>query len=167
VDVRDYFLQPGRPTRPPETPRVGTPGRSLPCLCFYLYRSSTRLACYCHKTPRFAGHIRSPVVPSTSPSVCLSVLLSVNKSWLSRQRPLRHGEQTNFRLIIYSHSSANPANLVKIGPLDVELISLTAVVNNKKQQQSGRLNYFITVANKLSPRGRRDDMLPADGNYIQ
>ena len=85
---------------------------------------------------------------------------------MPRQRPLRHGKQTNFKLIIHSHSSVNPANLVKIGPLDVELISLTAVVNNKKQQQiagrtvqqPGGLNYFITIANKLSPWGRRDSI---------
>jgi len=98
----------------------------------------------------------------------LSSAEKANKSWLPRQRPLRHGKQTNFKLIIHSHSSANPVNLVKIGPLDVELISLTAVVNNKKQQQiagrtvqqPGGLNYFITIANKLSPWGRRDSIPP-------
>jgi len=43
-----------------------------------------------------------------------------DKNWLPRQRPLR-SRKTNFRPLIYSRSSTNPANLVKIGPVGVEI----------------------------------------------
>ena len=43
------------------------------------------------------------------------------------QCPLRI-RYTNFRSFIYSHSSTNPTNLVKIGLVDVETIGLTEIV---------------------------------------
>jgi len=46
------------------------------------------------------------------------------QNWLPRQRPLGN-RKPNFRSFIHSHSSTNPANLVKIGPVDVEMIGLT------------------------------------------
>jgi len=36
-------------------------------------------------------------------------------------------EKNNFRSFIYSQSSTNPANFVKIGPVDVETIGLTEI----------------------------------------
>ena len=54
-----------------------------------------------------------------------------NKSWLPWQRPLRD-RKTNFRLITYSHSSTNPANLAKIGQVDVERNCLKGIVKNKQ-----------------------------------
>jgi len=50
------------------------------------------------------------------------------------------GRKTNLRLIIYSHSSTNPKNLEKIGPVDFEINGLKKSFkifkkkNNKKQQ---------------------------------
>jgi len=44
-----------------------------------------------------------------------------NKNLLPRQHPLRN-KKTNFRSFIYSRSSTNPANLVKAGPVDVDII---------------------------------------------
>jgi len=35
--------------------------------------------------------------------------------------------KTNFRLVIYSCSSTNPANLAKIGPVGAEIIGLTRI----------------------------------------
>ena len=54
----------------------------------------------------------------------LSSLMS-NKNWLLWQCLLRDRE-TNFRLVIYSHSSTSP------GPIDVEMVGLTEIVNNIK-----------------------------------
>ena len=59
-----------------------------------------------------------------------------NKDWLPWQRPLMRDRETSFRSIIYSHSSANPENLAKIGQVDFEIIGLTEIVTNKKQQQN-------------------------------
>jgi len=36
------------------------------------------------------------------------------------------------RLIIYRRSSVNPERLAKIGPVDVEIIDLTEIVNLQK-----------------------------------
>ena len=36
-------------------------------------------------------------------------------------------EKNNFRSFIYGRSSSNPANFVKIGPVDVEIIGLTEI----------------------------------------
>ena len=44
------------------------------------------------------------------------------------------GRKTNFRLIIYSHSSINPENLAKVGPVDFEIIGLTGIVINEKNK---------------------------------
>jgi len=52
----------------------------------------------------------------------------------------REGSKTNFRLIMYSHSSTKSENFAKIGPVDVEIICLSGIVKNKeinyKQQQN-------------------------------
>jgi len=37
-------------------------------------------------------------------------------------------QNTHVRLIIYIHSSTNPENLAKIGPVDVEIIGLTEII---------------------------------------
>jgi len=37
-------------------------------------------------------------------------------------------QKTNFRSFIYSHSSTNPAHLVKIGPVDLEIIVPTKII---------------------------------------
>jgi len=50
-----------------------------------------------------------------------------NKSWLPWQHPLRD-LKGNFRQIIYSHRSAKPDNLAKIGLVDFEIIGLTEIV---------------------------------------
>jgi len=42
-------------------------------------------------------------------------------------------EKNNFRSFIYSQSSTNPANFVKIGPVDVETIRLTEINKNIKK----------------------------------
>jgi len=42
-------------------------------------------------------------------------------------------EKNNFRSFIYSQSSINPANFVKIGPVDVETIGLTEITKNIKK----------------------------------
>jgi len=34
-------------------------------------------------------------------------------------------QKTNFRLVIYSQSSASAGNVEKIGPVDIEIIGLT------------------------------------------
>jgi len=48
------------------------------------------------------------------------------QNWLSRQRPLRD-RKNSFRSIIYGERSTIPANFVKIGPVDVEIIGLTEI----------------------------------------
>jgi len=45
---------------------------------------------------------------------------------------MRDRKKLNFRSIIHSHSSTNPKNLAKIGPVDFEIIGLTVIV--KKQE---------------------------------
>jgi len=50
-----------------------------------------------------------------------------NKNWLPRQRP-SSDRKTKFRLIIYSHSSTNQENSVKIDPADSEITGLTGIV---------------------------------------
>jgi len=45
-------------------------------------------------------------------------------------------KKTIFRLIISSNSSTNPANLTKMGPVNLEIIGLTEIGKNKKQQQN-------------------------------
>ena len=49
---------------------------------------------------------------------------------LSRQHPFRD-RKTNFRPFIHSHSSTNPANLVMIGPVDVQITSLTGIIKKE------------------------------------
>ena len=44
-------------------------------------------------------------------------------------RSLRH-RKTNFRSFIYSHSSTNPANVVKIGAVQIISLVLTKIVKN-------------------------------------
>jgi len=59
--------------------------------------------------------------PAVTLAACVQRISSVdkaNKNWLPSQRPLRN-QKTNFRLIIYSHSSTNPENLAKISRVDL------------------------------------------------
>ena len=58
-----------------------------------------------------------------------------SKNWLPRQRPLRDRNIDN-RPFIGSHSSTNSANLVKIGPVDVEIVSLTEIGKNKYETRA-------------------------------
>jgi len=50
--------------------------------------------------------------------ICMNI---TNKNWLPRQCFSRD-QKTNFKFIIYSHSSSNPENLAKIGWVDFEII---------------------------------------------
>jgi len=54
------------------------------------------------------------------------------QNWLPRQRPLRD-RKPNFKSFIHSHGSTNPANLVKIVPVDVEMIGLTKSLKIKSK----------------------------------
>jgi len=69
---------------------------------------------------------------SPEPGVWITPKLVAVFPW---QPPLRDRKKTNFRLIIYSHSSTNPENFAKIGSVDVE-IGLTKIAKNKKNQQN-------------------------------
>jgi len=42
------------------------------------------------------------------------------------------GVEKNLRLIICSHSFANPENVAKISPVDFEIMAVTQIVENKK-----------------------------------
>jgi len=55
-----------------------------------------------------------------------------NKNWLPWQHPLRD-RKTHFGLTVYSHSSANPENLAKIGTVDFKIIGLTGITKIKKK----------------------------------
>jgi len=48
------------------------------------------------------------------------------------------GSKTNFRSFINRHSSTNPANLVKIGHVDVEIIGLTEIVKKIKKETAAK-----------------------------
>jgi len=43
-------------------------------------------------------------------------------------------------MIIYSHRSANPANLTKIDPVDFEILVLTEIVEKETEAATGRTN---------------------------
>jgi len=58
----------------------------------------------------------------------ISLLTKAKENWLPWQPPLRD-RKPNF---ICSHSSTNPENLVKIGPVDFETIGVIEIVENKK-----------------------------------
>ena len=59
----------------------------------------------------------------------ISLRTKAKGNWLPWQPPLRD-RKTNF---ICSHSSTNPENLVKIGPVDFETIGVIEIVENKKK----------------------------------
>ena len=69
----------------------------------------------------------------TSPE--LSSTDKANKTWLPWQRLLRD-RKTNIRLIIYSRGPTNPADLAKIGQVNVEIIGLKG--NGFKIRNSSR-----------------------------
>jgi len=48
------------------------------------------------------------------------------------------GSKTNFRSFINRHSSTNPANLVKIGHVDVGIIGLTEIVKKIKKETTAK-----------------------------
>ena len=64
----------------------------------------------------------------------LSSMDKANRNWLPQQHPLSERKKTNFRLIIYSRNSTNPANLAKIVPVDVEIISWSERNSYNKKQ---------------------------------
>ena len=49
----------------------------------------------------------------------------------SATKPPMSDGKTNFRLFIYSLSSTNPANMVQIGIVNVEMIGLTEMVKKE------------------------------------
>jgi len=57
-------------------------------------------------------------------SLKLIFLDKTNKNRLSRRRPLKD-RKTNFRSIVYSHSSTDPENVANINPVDFVMIVLT------------------------------------------
>ena len=73
--------------------------------------------------------------------------------YLPWQRPSRD-QKTNLKSFICSHSYTNSKNLVKIGPGDVDISSLTEIVKNKNEKQrhsisppsapGGLFNFLIT-----------------------
>jgi len=67
------------------------------------------------------GYATSRLHSATSCTTC-----KTNKNLKDRK--------TNFRLIIYSRSFTNPEKLVKIGPVDFEIIGLTGIVKIKKNK---------------------------------
>jgi len=48
---------------------------------------------------------------------------------------LRDGK-TNFKSLIYGHSSTNPANLMKIGSVDVPIVGLIEIVKKRAEHNS-------------------------------
>jgi len=58
------------------------------------------------------------------------------------QHPLRD-QETNFRLIICSHSSANPEKLANISLVNFEITGLTEIV--KKQISNRRKKYSLAT----------------------
>ena len=44
--------------------------------------------------------------------------------------PPLEGSRNNFESLIHSHSSSNPANFAKTGPVDVEITGLTEITKN-------------------------------------
>jgi len=66
---------------------------------------------------------------------CVDWVWTWPQNWLPRQRPLRN-RKTYLGSFIYSQSSTNPANSVKIGLVDVEIIGLMEIV--KKETSAER-----------------------------
>jgi len=73
-----------------------------------------------------AGRTAKPDVHP--PSYTTSRLCQQQQKLVGR-RFLRHRE-TNFRLIIHSHSSTNPENFAKMDPVDFAIIGLTGIGKN-------------------------------------
>ena len=65
------------------------------------------------------------------------------QNWLPQQRTLKD-RKANFRSFMYNHSSTNPANLVRIGWVDVEINWYDRIVKFKQ-------NKYETVAEHISP----------------
>ena len=101
--------------------------------------------------PLDAGQYPTLARPAAPLAACVQrhPCTKTNKIWLPRQCLLRD-QKTNFRLIIHSHSSANPENLAKIGPVDFEIIGRQESLKNKKQKQN------IWPAGLLSSAGRAE-----------
>jgi len=58
-----------------------------------------------------------------------------------RQRPLKN-RKTNFSSFIYRQSSTNPANVVQIGLIEVEIIGLTEITKNANKIKQTRAKYI-------------------------
>jgi len=67
-----------------------------------------------------AGRTVKPDVQPPTSRLCQQQQILVGRRF-SRDR------ETNFRLFIHSHSSINPENLAKIGPVDFAIIGLTGI----------------------------------------
>jgi len=63
------------------------------------------------------------------------------RTWLPRQRPL-NDRGAKFRLFIYSFSSTNRANLVKIGPVDFQIIGATEIAKKETTAEHRPLARF-------------------------
>jgi len=95
----------------PDAARSPTPARPATPLAACVRRiSCTFTVCQRH-------------LPNVTGTNCVD---KANKKWLPWQRPVRD-LKFNLLLIIYSHSSTNPVNLAKIGPVDVEIIGLQGI----------------------------------------
>jgi len=60
-------------------------------------------------------------------------------------------------MIIYSHRSANPANLTKIDPVDFEILVLTEIVEKETEAATGRA--IVSNAESLQ-NGRKSTTSP-------
>jgi len=61
---------------------------------------------------------------------CVDWVWIWRQNWLSWQRPMGD-RKTYLGSFIYGQSSTNPANSVKIGLVDVEIIGRTEIVNKE------------------------------------
>jgi len=57
-------------------------------------------------------------------------------AFLVVRRHLANRTRSQFRSFIYSRSSANRANLARIGPVDVQIIGLTESLKNKYETKA-------------------------------
>ena len=96
--------------------------------------------------------------------------------WIKADKPTKigcHGKvlygskKINFRSFIYSHSTTNLANLVKIGPVHVEIIGVIKIVLktiHKKQKQNIRPPWWAKDSRRrislLLPRALRTIVTP-------
>jgi len=95
-----------------------------------------------------------------------------NKNWFPWQRPFGN-RKANFRSFIYSRSSIDPAQLVKIGRgrVHVEIIGLTEIVKiNMKRRQNTSPPWAAAAGGLMSSRRTRSakySVVNELGNYAR